>query len=177
MAGMLGVDANITQASNFSAMIGDPWHELTPYIRSITTASLSINTTALPWGGNANPMPYPKNKVFTSDFFIEFLLDERFQSFGLLWQWFERTKDTIDPFGDSFRNNRADIVVPIFESTQCSEIACFKYKDAFPKTLPSLVWSHDDNTARATAFSVTFAAAYPDLEFIDPDALPKYRTT
>lgn len=172
----LGINANFTHASSFSAVIGDPWSELNPYIRSVTTSSLSINTNNVPLGGNPNPLPYPSNKVHTTDFFVEFMIDERFQSFALLWQWFERTKDTIEVFGDSFKENRADIYVPIFESSQCVEIACFKYKDAFPKTLPSIVWTHDDNTNRATAFSVTFASAFPDLTYIDPDKIKKFRT-
>lgn len=172
-----GLNANISHASNFSAVIGDPWAALNPYIRSVTTAALNINTITIPHGGNPNPMNYPTNKVHMSDFFIEFMLDEKFESFSLLWQWFELTKDTSDSRGDAFKTNRADIHVPIFTSTQCTEVACFIYKDAFPKTLPSIVWTHDDNTTRATAFSVTFSSAFPDLTYIDPDTIPKYRTS
>jgi len=173
----LGINANILKSSSFSVVIGEPWSDLNPYVRSATTSSLNIETNDLYLGGNPNRLPYPSNKVFTSEFFIEFMLDERFESLRLIWDWFERTKDTIDPRGDSFKENRADIYIPIFDSSGCKEVACYKYKDSFPKSLPSLTWTHDDNTSRSQIYSITFGSAFPDLEFIDPDKIPKYKIT
>lgn len=155
------ITPNHYHTGNFGVFIGAPFEELNQYVLSATTSQFDISVRDL--YHNNNPVKYPGNINRKTSLNIEFILDEHLRSLRLLWDWFEILKDTNSPEASPIAASRADIKLAMYDSTKTKTVGEFVFGNAWPITIPSIVFTYENRSTRAEALSISFESDY--LEF------------
>lgn len=164
------VTPNHYHTGNFGVFIGSPFEELNQYVLSATSSQFDITIREL--YHNNNPVKYPGNVNRKTSLNIEFILDEYLRSFKLLWDWFEILKDTNSPEAHPLDMSRADIKISMYDSTKTKTVGEFVFGNAWPTTIPSIVFTYENRSSRAEALSIAFESDYLDFN----QDIPYYET-
>lgn len=147
------INANKFNAENFDVVFSNTVRaELTHYITGIELPRITVG--AVPVYINNSKIEMPSNNFEKADLLIQFMLDEHWRSYGLLFAWLKGLKDNNEPQWNAW--DRCDIRIPITDSNQSKEVAEFVMLNAWPLYLPELYLFHYDNDTDSINFPVPF---------------------
>lgn len=143
--------------SSFTVQIGEPYSILNNYVLSVTNPNSSVFTTDMYMGANTK-YPISNNVRHNDNLYIDFMIDERWESFNAIKNWSYKLKDPDKPNADI--NERTDIYVYILDSFKTEVVGKYAYYECYPEMIPSTVFTFSTGTSRGEAMSVPFKYGY-----------------